>query len=247
LKRNLICGASLAILIAQQGVANEYNEYKVAIDVGHSRARPGAISAYGKSEFGFNLALAKSVYDALSAHGLRALQIGHEGNSTDLENRTRIANHAGAKFFLSIHHDSVQPQFLKPWHWQGETHRYSDHASGFSLFISRKNPFPAASLDCAAAIGRALKQTGLQKSSHHAEPIFGESKEWADEKNGVYYYDDLVVLKTAKMPAVLLEAGVIVNREEEHRLETAEMRNLIATAVHAGLLNCNVLAIKSDR
>lgn len=244
MKRNLICGAFLAILISQQGAANEYS---VAIDVGHSRIRPGAVSAYGKTEFEFNLALAKSVYEVLSAYGLHSLQIGHDGDSTGLEHRTRIANNARAKFFLSIHHDSVQPRFLKPWQWQGETHHYSDHASGFSLFISRKNPFPAASLDCATAIGRALKQTGLQKSAHHAEPLSGESKEWADEENGVFYYDDLVVLKTAKMPAVLLEAGVVVNREEERRLQTAEMRNVIATAVKTGLSNCGVAANKFER
>lgn len=208
LKRNLICSVSLAVLISTHCAANEY---LLAIDVGHSKIRPGAVSAYGKTEFEFNVALAKSIYDVVSAHDRPILQIGNDGNSTGLGDRTRIANSAGAKFFLSIHHDSVQSQFLKPWQWQGKTHHFSDHASGFSLFVSRKNPFLATSLRCATAVGHALKQKGLQKSAHHAEPFPGESKEWADKENGVYYYDDLVVLKTAKMPAVLLEAGVIVN------------------------------------
>ena len=36
----------------------------------------------------------------------------------------------------------------------------------------------------------------------------GVGRPWADELNGVYYYDNLVVLKTATVPAVLFEAGV---------------------------------------
>lgn len=222
------------------------NEDLLALDVGHSKIRPGAVSAYGKTEFEFNVVLAKSIFDVLSAHNLPIIQIGSDGNSTGLEHRTRIANRAGATFFLSIHHDSVQSQFLKPWQWQGKTHHFSDHASGYSIFVSRKNPFLATSLQCASAIGAALKQKGLQKSVHHAEALPGEGKEWADKENGVYYYDDLVVLKTAKMPAVLLEAGVIVNRGEEQALQTTEMRNIIAAAINTGLLNCRVLRHRAN-
>jgi N-acetylmuramoyl-L-alanine amidase len=54
----------------------------------------------------------------------------------------------------------------------------------------------------------------------------------------VHYYDNLVVLKTARMPAVLLEAGVIVNRDEETRMRSAETRRAIAAAVAAGLRTC---------
>jgi N-acetylmuramoyl-L-alanine amidase len=43
------------------------------------------------------------------------------------------------------------------------------------------------------------------------------------------------------MPAVLLEAGVIVNRDEELRLQQPEMRDSIATAIEKGLIKCGVL------
>jgi len=38
----------------------------------------------------------------------------------------------------------------------------------------------------------------------------------------VHYYDNLIVLKTARTPAVLLEAGVIVNRDEELKVQSEE-------------------------
>jgi N-acetylmuramoyl-L-alanine amidase len=46
------------------------------------------------------------------------------------------------------------------------------------------------------------------------------------------------VLKTSKVPAVLVEAGVIVNRYEEQNIQKDSTRNLIAMAITHGLINC---------
>jgi N-acetylmuramoyl-L-alanine amidase len=120
--------------------------------------------------------------------------------------------------------------------------RFSDRFSGFSLFVSRKNPQPEASLGCARTIGVALKRAGLIPSPHHAENIPGENREWADQDAGVYYFDDLVVLRTATTPAVLVEAGVIVNRAEEELIQQAAMRSTITAAIARGLSDCGAIA-----
>ena len=52
-----------------------------------------------------------------------------------------------------------------------------------------------------------------------------------DAEVGVYRYDALIVLRTTQMPAVLLEAGSIVNRDEELLLASTNHRLLIATSV----------------
>lgn len=213
----------------------------LAIDVGHSLAHPGATSARGQTEFSFNAALADSLYQFMLAHNISSVQIGHEGKQLSLTGRTAAAKQAGAGFFLSIHHDSVQSHYLKPWQWQGGSQQYADNFSGFSLFVSRKNPQLATSLNCASAIGQALQQKGLHPSAHHAEAIAGENKIWADQTNGVYYYDNLVVLKTAIMPAVLLEAGIIVNRQEEQVVQDTKTRQAIAEAVQQGLKQCHII------
>jgi len=55
-----------------------------------------------------------------------------------------------------------------------------------------------------------------------------------DAQAGVYRYDQLIVLKETRMPAVLLEAGSIVNRTEELLLATPERLALVgARAVEA--------------
>jgi N-acetylmuramoyl-L-alanine amidase len=234
-----IYGLAAAIWRSQTCIAAEN---LIAIDAGHSLQSPGATSATGKPEFAFNKVLATTVSDLLVAHGTQVVRINHDGQIADLTERTANARAAGATFFLSIHHDSVQPQYLKPWQWQGETRQYSDYAAGFSLFVSRKNPQLTTSLNCASAIGAALKLHGFHPSPHHHETIKGENRAWAIAENGVYYYDDLIVLKTAASPAVLLEAGVIVNRDEELRLEKPDVREAIAGAVESGLRVCGAMS-----
>ena len=218
------------------------NSKVIAVDVGHFKARPGATSAHGRPEFEFNAALAEVIGADLSAHGAAIVPIGMAGDMAELTKRTQLANAAKAALFLSVHHDSVQAQFLKPWQFQGKDLKHSDYASGFSLFVSRKNPDLATSLKCASAMGKALKAQGFHASQHHAEAIEGENKAWADQDNGVFFYDNLVVLKTAAMPAVLLEAGVIANRLDEENVQKPETQKQIATAVRQGLQSCGVLS-----
>jgi N-acetylmuramoyl-L-alanine amidase len=208
----------------------------VAVDVGHYAAEPGATSARGRAEFEFNRELAALVRDALEARGVRVLLVGADGGMAVLSRRTATAR--GADLFLSVHHDSVQPHYLEEWDHEGETWRFSDRFAGFSLFVSRRNPDLNSSLACASAIGAAMRGAGFVPSLYHAEPIPGESKPFADRTNGVHYYANLVVLHTATQPAVLFEAGVIVNRAEELALRDPATRGRMAEAVAGGVRSC---------
>lgn len=235
------CCMAIAIVVAALGLSLVAAESVVAIDVGHSKSSPGATSARGVPEFQFNKELATVILNKLSSDGIHAFLIGADGQKIDPRKRTEQANANHATFLLSIHHDSVQPQYLQEWNWQGGPHHYSDKFSGYSLFVSRTNPDFASSLRCASEIGTALRKHGFRPSPHHAENIPGESREWVDEENGVYYYDNLWILRNATCPAVLFEAGIIVNRTEEQKIQTAETRHAIAVAVKQGLAACGML------
>jgi N-acetylmuramoyl-L-alanine amidase len=56
-----------------------------------------------------------------------------------------------------------------------------------------------------------------------------------NNETGVYSYDKLIVLKSTQMPAVLLEAGSIINRDEELMMDSAERRSLISNGVMAAV------------
>src|SRR5262245_46775442 len=62
-------------------------------------------------------------------------------------------------------------------------------------------------------------------------PSWDWRRELVDAEAGVYRYDALIVLRTARMPAVLLEAGSIVNRDEELLLASTDRQMLIAGSV----------------
>jgi N-acetylmuramoyl-L-alanine amidase len=210
--------------------------FPVAIDIGHYRARAGALSARGVPEFEFNLALAREVVAMLHAAGFdRSSLIGETGPPLELRERTGMATRGGARVLVSLHHDSVQPRYLRTWTLQGRVREYTTHARGFSLFVSARNSFFAASKDLAVRIGSELRATGKHPSVHHAEPIEGEGRQVIDAVNGVYRFDDLVVLRTAAMPAVLLEAGVIKHPDEELVAASAAFQADVAGAIGRAL------------
>ncbi|MBF0185429.1 MAG: N-acetylmuramoyl-L-alanine amidase [Magnetococcales bacterium] len=230
---------SALLLVSLSGGNVQAGNSLVAIDVGHTAQRPGAISARGEPEYQFNTALAQVVRRQLEAGGVPTLLLQEEaGQGMTLPARASLAAARQAGLLLSIHHDSVQPHYLRSWQWQGSEQHYADRFSGFSLFVSRLNRQLATSLHCASRIGEALRAAGLQPTSHHAEAIAGENRPWADAANGVYYFDDLLLLKSAQMPAVLLEAGVIVHRQEELLLRDAERQKQVAEAVLHGVQRC---------
>jgi len=198
----------------------------VAVDVGHYAAEPGVLSASGAPEFEYNLALARDVQASLEKGGVAVRLIGERGDYAVLHHRTRDAQ--GADLFVSIHHDSVKERLLPE----------ADRFSGFSLFVSRHNADHGRSLACASAIGARLRAAGFAPSRYHADPATGAPRPFADEANGVHWYDNLAVARTAAMPSVLVEAGVIVNRDEERRMRDPEVRRRIADAVAAGARAC---------
>lgn len=207
----------------------------IAVDVGHYAAAPGATSAYGEAEFGYNLALAETIARRLRRDGHTVLLIGAAGDMDDLKARPAMA--ARADFFLSIHHDSVNERDLSSWLVNGQSQRYSDMASGYAVFVSPDNPRYAASLACAEAIGGALRDAGREANLYHVKNDAGEGYPVLDVERGLYQAG-FAVLRHATIPAVLLEAGVIVNRDEALTLKKPETRSLIANAVAAAIKDC---------
>jgi N-acetylmuramoyl-L-alanine amidase len=208
--------------------------FRVIVDVGHTEKAPGAISARGVPEFVFNLNLAKRIEEQLLAAGFqRSVLLITEGPSRKgLAERVKRAKELAADLFLSIHHDSVPRRFLEKWEVEGEERNFSDRFSGHSIFISQDSSDYAGSLLFARLLGGQLQERGLKYTPHYTDPIMGHRKRrLVDAHAGVYRYDQLIVLRTTGMPAVLLEAGSIINREEELRMGSAEHQALTSAAV----------------
>lgn len=203
----------------------------VAVDVGHTLAAGGATSARGRMEFEFNRDLARDVAAALISRGIAAHLVNDDGEIASLRDRPKAV--PSADLFISIHHDSVSEHELSPWIWQGQAQDYNDDFAGHSLFVSHDNPYPDASLTCASVIGARLQRMGFVPTEKNAR-----RRAWADRANTVHWYDNLVVLYRTELPAVLFEAGVIKNRDEELLLRDLERRARMADGIATGIAAC---------
>lgn len=235
MKRVLLLVAAWLVAAGAGAADCEPAQFTVALDVGHTHARPGATSARGRPEFEFNRALAGVLAEGLAAAGFPLLLINADGAIAGLKQRTAAAQAGGADLFLSVHHDSVQPHYLRTWTVNGQRQRYSDRFQGYSLFVSARQPAYEHSRRFATLLAQQLQIQGFAPTLHHAEPIKGENRPLLDAKLGLYRYDDLVVLRTAAMPAVLLEAGVIVHRGEELELSDPARQARYVTALVAAV------------
>ena len=212
--------------------------FRVLIDVGHTATSPGADSSRGVPEYEFNLKLADTVAQSLREVGFdKTVRLVTRGTRrASLFERAASANNLHSDLFISIHHDSVPDNLKETWEYEGKKLSYSDRFSGYAIFVSNDNVDSAGSLSFGRSLGQELQKRGLRYTPHYTLPLMGRYRhELIDAEAGVYRYDHLIVLHSTRKPAVLLEAGSIINRQEELELATAERRSTIAQAVTAAV------------
>ncbi|MBF0271660.1 MAG: N-acetylmuramoyl-L-alanine amidase [Magnetococcales bacterium] len=229
--------AVLAVVFSQDLWAGSC-DCSVAVDVGHALFSAGATSARGKPEYEFNLSMGTLIHDELIKNGLsRSFLIV---NPPGLKDRVRIAEEKQADLFVSVHHDSVQSFYLRNWTVDGKNQRYCDLFRGYSILLSPKGLQYSTSLELAQMIGRRFRAAGFLPAYHHSKNIPGGRHNMIDEELGIYQFDNLVVLKYAVMPAILIEFGVIVHRDEELQLQQPETRDKLVKGVVEGIQEFNV-------
>jgi N-acetylmuramoyl-L-alanine amidase len=208
------------------------------LDVGHTASDSGQISARGVSEYDFNMRLARRITEELVKAGFLSTKMivtdlnGHRGRLQ----RSKRANDLDADLFISIHHDGVENKTLIAWQYHGKKHWYLDKFKGFSLWVSRKNNKYEESLSFARNLADRLIASDLEFTTHHDKLTntdkYGRIAPLVDRERGIYdAYDNLAVLYESHMAAVLLEAGMIVNRAEEQALSSPARIATIAGAV----------------
>jgi N-acetylmuramoyl-L-alanine amidase len=209
-------------------------KFRLIVDVGHTRKSDGALSARNVPEYDFNLRLATRLVEKLKADGFTwtRLMITEGRARPSLIKRVSTANGSGAELFLSIHHDSVPDKFMENWEFEGKKSKYSDRFAGWGVFVSKDNANYEASFAFGKMIGKRMRAHGFRFAEQYSQPIMGKYRhDLLDRNAGVYRYDHLVVLMKTQMPAVLLEAGSIINRDEEQQVAGRERQDATIAAV----------------
>lgn len=213
------------------------NNFIVAIDVGHTMKQSGAVSSRGTKEYKFNKLIADKLLKEIINKGfVNSFLVNDYGETSDLNRRTVIINNHKTNLLISIHHDSVQPFYLKSWTYNQKKLFCCDKYEGFSIFYSTKNSYPQKSILFAELLGDEMLRKGLSPSLHHSENITGENRKLVNQRKGIYEYDDLIILRKSEMPAVLFECGIIVNRNEEKKLTNPVYQDKIINAIVQAIL-----------
>src|SRR6266404_4744170 len=222
------------------------SHFRVILDVGHTAESPGAISARNVSEYDFNLRLAKYLERSLVEDGFNKTVLLVTGGRArpSLFDRAAKANGLSANLLVSIHHDSVPDSVLEEWGFEGKGSYFSHRFSGHSIFVSYENPQLDRSLLFGRLLGNELKDRGLQYARQYTLPLMGRrQRELVDPDAGVYRFDELIVLKETQMPAVLFEAGSIINRDEELQMNSGKRLDLIRTSLRGAVKKfCDLLS-----
>jgi len=130
----------------------------------------------------------------------------------------------------------VPDGFLEDWEFDGKPRHFSDKFSGYSVFVSERNPQFKASLMFARMLGNQMAARDQQFARQYDQLFMGKYQhQLLDLEAGVYRYDELIVLRQTMMPAVLLEAGSIINRDEELVMASPEYRDLVSAAVSSAV------------
>ncbi|ENV52073.1 N-acetylmuramoyl-L-alanine amidase family protein [Acinetobacter junii] len=214
-----------ALMVSLIFLSNSCMANIIALDTGHTTKQTGATSATGINEYYYNLNMANTIHQLLYSAGVTVNRVPTNQPNIKLTERAKMF--PKSNLFVSIHHDSI-PNSLR---------KYQDQISGFSIFVSSKNPQYQHSLACASHVAANLRSIGEHPSNFHSMDIPGERKKLLDQ-NGVYQYDNLVVLKSSAAPALLIEIGVITNSYEANRLRNPQVIDRIAKTIAYSISTC---------
>jgi N-acetylmuramoyl-L-alanine amidase len=220
-----------------------YRVNRVVIDPGHGGFDSGAVGKNGLQEKNVTLDLAQQLHRRLTEKGQVRSYLTRTGDYyVPLSDRTVIANQYRADLFISIHINANENRQAQG----SETYFCSERAS--STEAARVAAFENAVLSYDEKIQRKKGYIDIEQIL----AAFGQKLNWQESGQFAIDFQDrfktelpfksrgihsanFFVLRKAKMPAILLEAGFISNPGEENLLAQAAFRAKIVGAIARGI------------
>jgi len=219
----------------------EGSKRRIVLDPGHGGKDPGAIGPSGLMEKHVVLALAKALGKRIEDDlGWEIVYTRKDDTYLPLEERTAIANEAGADLFVSLHANA----------------NTNEAAHGIETYYLNFSKNEQAAAVAARENGTSLKQVGdlelilfdlmahskINESSRLAGEIqrsliAGLGGSFAQIRDLGVRQGPFYVLLGATMPSVLVESAFISNKVEESRLTDRRYQDLTADAILRGVRN----------
>jgi len=154
-----------------------------------------------------NLDVALRLRRALTARGIKVIMIRTTQN-VDIPNsrRAQIANAAHAGLLIRLHCDGVAG---------------SSSTAGLLTLVPARNSWTGPIVSASARAGRDIHGAAIAATGAR--------------NRGISPRSDMSGFNWSKVPAVIVEMGVMTNRAEDRRLSTASYQQTLASGIAAGI------------
>jgi N-acetylmuramoyl-L-alanine amidase len=211
---------------------------RIVIDPGHGGSEDGAIGPTGLKEKDLVLDVGRRLGDLLHARlGAEIVYTRTEDRDVPLDERTSLANRLGAELFVSVHANSSGDPTAR-----GVETYYMDSAGSphEKEVAARENAVPVAAVSSLAPAHRLVMQDKIERSrrlaNHIQQALYTTLA--GDQpllRNRGVKRAPFVVLLGADMPSVLAEISFLSSPADEHELESAHARDVVADALARGI------------
>ncbi len=221
-----------------------YRVKRVVIDPGHGGFDGGAVGKNGLQEKAVTLDLAQRLHQLLAEKGSVKSFLTRTGDYyVPLSERTVIANQYRADLFISIHINANKNRQAQG----SETYFCSEKASSSEaarvaslenavLSYDEKKLRKQGYIDIEQILATFGQKLNWQESGKFASGFQNRFKTELPFTSRGIHSANFFVLRKAKMPAILLEAGFISNPGEEALLAQAGFRAKVANAIARGIV-----------
>jgi len=221
-----------------------YQVNRVVIDAGHGGFDSGAVGLSGLKEKDVTLDIARRVHERLSRGGsIKSFLTRADDYYIPLSDRTVIANQYQADLFVSIHinaNENRKPRGSETYFCSGKaSSKEAERVAAFENSVLKYDkPYKKKPgyIDIEEILFHFERKLYWEESSKFAKRYQERFRTELPLKNRGVHSANFFVLRTAKMPSILLELGFISNRDDERMLRQKEFREKIAKAVVKGIL-----------
>ena len=216
----------------------------IVLDAGHGGKDPGTLGRRGTKEKDIALDITKRVGLLLEKNTkLKVIYTRREDVFIPIWERTKIANEANGKMFLSIHLNGnpnktaygFETYLLRPGktedaievaHRENEVIKLEDRSENKYRDLSGEN----------LIIATMAQSVYMKESEELAAMIQEEMGKKVKSKNRGVKQAGFHVLIDASMPNVLIEAGFLTNANEERNLRKSSYRQIIANSIYRAIV-----------
>jgi N-acetylmuramoyl-L-alanine amidase len=200
----------------------------VVLDAGHGGRDNGARSPY-EHEKNFALDVARRIRDQLRKSGIRVLMTRNSDCFVELQDRAAFANRLQNVIFASIHFNAVDN---------------NPAASGFEIFCVTPRGAPSTAYE-QTRLRDMVEENGNEHDIHSfalANTIYHAMHGRLDMADRGVKRARFAVLRSAGVPAVLIEGGFLTNGGDARKIASKTWRDTYASAIASGILEYKKLA-----